>query len=137
MSGRVHYTVLPTKTSLIVQLVHWDVPSFSGFLFFHLFHVLCLVISLGFIAVSMLLISLPYMILFHLCTYKQCAGSNEGLGASLWGLAVTVLYRFLLFLSVSWGRWYHGVHHSLPSFYRGKTAPGGGCSSRGPPGLPF
>src|SRR5438445_13777716 len=48
------------------------------------------------------------------------------------GSAVTVLYRLLLFLSVSWGRWYHGVHHSLPSFYHGKTAPGGGCSSRGP-----
>ena len=28
-----YHTVLPTKTSLIVQLVHWDVPSFPGFLF--------------------------------------------------------------------------------------------------------
>src|SRR5437588_10744604 len=91
------------------------------------------------------------MILFQLCTYKQCASSNEGLGALLWGLsmwfslcfthvmgtlscgsAVTVLYRFLLFLSVSWGRWYHGVYHSLPSFYHGKTAPGGSCGSRAP-----
>src|SRR5207302_1442141 len=47
------------------------------------------------------------------------------------GSAVTVLYRFLLVLSVSWGHWYHGICHSLPSFYHGKTAPGGGCSSRG------
>jgi len=32
-----HYAVLPTKTSLMIQLVHWDVPSLSsGFLFFSL-----------------------------------------------------------------------------------------------------
>ena len=40
--GGVHYAVLPTKTSLIVQLARWDVPSSSGFLFFSfcsMFHV--------------------------------------------------------------------------------------------------
>ena len=34
-----HHAVLPTKTSLIVQLVHWDVPS-SSFFLSSLFHVL-------------------------------------------------------------------------------------------------
>ena len=92
---------------------------------------------------------------FHVCTSKQCAGSNEGLGASLLGLGVWSCTWFppfsdcslcfthimgtlscgstvTMFLFVSWGALVPCVHHSLPSFYHGKTAPGGGCSSRGP-----
>jgi len=39
-------------------------------------------------------IGLSYMILFHLCTYLWCAGSNEGLGASCWALVCGFQHDF-------------------------------------------
>ena len=127
------------------------------------------------------------MVLYRLCTYILCAGSDEGLGGHLvgpWCVVFNVVFfqfRWLFPVGVVWvgctglGKPYFGsqvvhcsfscvftcvmsilvwftllqfywfqsymisggvgtsVHHSLPRFHRGKTAPGGGRGSRGPP----